>query len=179
MQTEVKRVIISVDRKSYELEQKNYIQKIKLEDAILKEVYHLLPDVKLNEISLFSDVLNEFHTLVELTYKDKNTLRLKGFKLAELLEINTSNLKLIANEYEAYKGLKEANIENFCTYVDNEAERERFILCKKVVNCLNEVSQQHQIYGQQITQGFNHLVTYDIANQNYLVNISFIKNLRY
>ena len=177
--TKETRTVISVDRLSYDLEQQNYIKKVKLEDAIFKEVYKLLPSAKVNEMTLLNDVISEFYKLVELEYAQTNTMRLKGIKLVELLDIDTTILKELSNQYNKLKNLKQPNIESFYTYVDNDAERERYILCKKVVNLLNEVSQKHQLYGLQLTQGFNHLVVFNRETQKYLVNVSFIKNLRY
>jgi len=173
------RTIIKVDRKAYEIEQINYNKKVQLEDAILKEIYSLLPDVKINETNLFNDVLSEFNTLVELVYKDTNPMRLKGSKLMELLEIDASNLVVVSTEYDKVKHLTQPNIDDFYTFIDDDAEYKRYILCKKVANLLNEVSTEHQIYGLQITQGFNHLVNFNMENQEYFVNVPFIKSTRY
>jgi len=173
------RTVIRVDRKAYEIEQINYNKKVQLEDAILKEVYRLLPDVKINETNLFNDVLSEFNTLVELVYSDRNPMRLKGSKLMELLEIDASNLVVVSTEYDKVKHLTQPNIEDFYTNVDNEAEYKRYILCKKVANLLNEVSKEHNIYPMNLLQGFAGLVNYDRENQEYFVNVPFIKSTRY
>ena len=173
------RTVIRVDRKAYELAQQNYIKKVKLEDVLLKEVYHLLPDVKINETNLFNDVLSEFNTLVELVYSDRNPMRLKGSKLMELLEIDASNLVVVSTEYDKVKHLTQPNIDDFYTFIDDDAEYKRYILCKKVANLLNEVSTEHQIYAMNLVQGFNHLVNFNMENQEYFVNVPFIKSTRY
>ncbi len=172
------KIVISVDRKSYDLAQENYLKKLKKEDQILKEIYKLLPDAKINEKTLFTDVLSYFYKLVELVYKKENTLKLKGAKLTYLLELDVSSLIIFTKEYDQLKHLKEPNIDNFSSFIDSEEERERYILAKKVANICNETKDKHRIYGKEIVLGFNHLVQFDLGSQNYSVNVRYIKNLR-
>jgi hypothetical protein len=75
--------------------------------------------------------------------------------------------------------LTQPNIDDFYTFIDDDAEYKRYILCKKVANLLNEVSTEHQIYAMNLVQGFNHLVNFNMENQEYFVNVPFIKSTRY
>ena len=169
-----KRVPLEFRKLQYDLKMATYKNRLELEKSIIKEVRLLSGDWPIDFD--FTNILSSFFGLLEVQKKKQNSLNLSGEKLAELLAINTENLKALQIQYEAINGAVEPNVEDFTIYAETETEIARYNDCITLLKAIQSSKNHFDNYNAfKIFRVLQPILSID-DNQTIVPNIQFIKS---
>jgi hypothetical protein len=177
--TEVKfkRQLIWFDEKTYKRAVKDSLMKISaLEDCIAWAGYHI---TDINPEQFESDMLTYFYTKLGEQKKEFAQLKIRPEKIAELLDINTTELNRLKAVYDNAVGkikfikgepAVDVDKEVYKKYTDSEEMNAELKVAKQLINAIKEVEKIRQVYPVQIVAGFNRFLNYNIGTQEWKLN---------
>ena len=169
----MKKIPLQFLKKQYDLKMATYKNRLELEKSIIKEVSLLTGKWPIDFD--FTNVLSTFFGLLEVQKKKQNSLGLSGEKLAELLSINTENLKALQIQHHATNGATEPNVEDFTIFAETETEIARYNDCIALIKAL-KTAEKHIVYNHH--KIFMALKPMLLVGDNYSLvpDIQFIKS---
>jgi len=172
-----KRIPIHFDTIRFEKLSESYAAKIDLQKKLNAEFKKLLANPDLESIN-YSSALDEFHKQLEIEKKEQNTLDLPGDKLAELLSIDLTAIRVFQSRYINVKDAIQPKADDFTTYAESPDELKRHAVCIEVIKALNSAKPftEHFYNNVTLTRMFNPLILWDSNSLQYTPNYIFIKN---
>jgi hypothetical protein len=152
-----------------------YESKKFLKDKITKELKALNHNFTFKDCA---NVIDEFYTYLETKFKDSNPLKLKGQKLAELLEIDLTNLE---NSVKNYIRTDEANpmqpiTNDFVVYADSDAELQKYNDCIDFITALKKFDKYTLPFTRkQDFVAFTPFVKWNVNISDFEINHTWIK----
>jgi len=169
----MKKIPLEFRQSQYDIKMTTYKKRLELEKSIIKEISLLTGEWPIDFD--FTNVLSSFFGLLEVQKKKQNSLGMSGEKLAELLAINTENLKALQSQYEATNGAVEPNIEDFTIYAETETEIARYNDSVMLIKSI-EASKKYIIYNHhKIFMALKPMICVG-ENQKLVPDIQFIKS---
>jgi hypothetical protein len=155
----------------------SYATKIDLQKKLNAEFKKLLTNPDLESLD-YSAALDEFHKQLEIEKKEQNTLDLPGDKLAELLSIDLTAIRVFQSRYINVKDAIQPKADDFTTYAESPDELKRHAVCIEVIKALNSAQPYINNYYNHVTinRMFNPLILWDSKSLQYTPNYIFIKN---
>jgi hypothetical protein len=154
-------------------------KKIELEIALREEFGVLLKDYSYDQRAYLSSPLDYFYASLEVVYKKQNTLSLKGEKLAELMQINTSNLMRLSNEYNSFRDVKKPTKEEHTQFAETPEEIKRLEYAKSLIaliktfeNGLGRVFPKEAILSHS-----PQVIFFNFRDNSYEPNLNFVKSI--
>lgn len=170
----MKKIPLQFLKKQYDLKMATYKNRLELEKSIIKEVSLLTGEWPIDFD--FTNVLSTFFGLLEVQKKKQNSLGLSGEKLAELLSINTLNLKSLQLQYEATDGALEPNVEDHTIYAETETEISKYNDCVSLIKAIKS-AEKHIIYNHhKIYMALKPMLSIG-DNYSLVPDIQFIKSI--
>jgi hypothetical protein len=175
--TTKKRIPIYFDSIRFDKLSESYATKIDLEKKLNAEFKKLLTNPDLESLD-YSSALDEFHKQLELGKKNQNTLELPGDKLAELLSIDLTAIRVFQARYINVKDAIQPKVDDFTEYAESPDELKRHAVCIEVIKALNSAKPftEHFYNNVTLTRMFNPLILWDSNSLQYIPNYIFIKN---
>lgn len=169
----MKKIPLQFNKKAYDLKMTTYKNRLELEKSIIKEISLLTGEWPIDFD--FTNILTSFFGLLEIQKKKQNSLNLSGEKLAELLSINTANLKSLQLQYEATDGALEPNVEDHTIYAETETEVAKYNDCVSLIKAIKS-AEKHIIYNHH--KLYMALKPMLVVGKNYSLvpDIEFIKS---
>ena len=169
----MKKIPLEFRKLQYDLKMATYKNRLELEKSVIKEVRLLSGDWPIDFD--FTNILSSFFGLLEVQKKKQNSLGLSGEKLAELLAINTENLKALQSQYEATNGAVEPKVEDFTIYAETETEIAKYNDCITLLKAIQGSKNHFDNYNAfKVFRVLQPMLSID-DNQNIVPNIQFIK----
>ena len=177
--TEVKfkRQLVWFDEKSYQRAVKDSEAKISaLEDCIAWAGYHI---DNINPEQFESDMLTYFYTKLGEQKKEFAQLKIRPEKVAELLDINTTELNRLRAVYDNAVGkikfikgepAVDVDKEQYKKYTDSEQMNAELKVANQLIAAIEELQKIKQVYPVQIVAGFNRFLNYNISTQEWKLN---------
>ncbi len=177
---EIKKKAVYIDKHSFAKSVEVYSNKLTAMQNIKKEVKKHISNAHIDD-KFYKDVMKNFFEMLLAKYKKQNTLNLRGEKLADLLEIDLSNLKKFSAMYDKLKGVQSPTEDSFTTYAETDEELSKLDATEKLVNMIKEINEVCGIraYPFEVCSGFKNIIQYDIRTDEYKPNWRWIKNLKY
>jgi hypothetical protein len=154
-------------------------KKVATEMAIDAEFTRLIKDYDYSLKSLLESPLDYFYASLEVVYKKQNTLSLKGEKLAELMQINTSNIMRLSNEYNSFRDVKKPTKEEYTQFAETPEEIKRLEYAKSYIaliktfeNGLGRVFPKEAILSHS-----PQVIFFNFRDNSYEPNLNFVKSI--
>jgi len=170
----VERKEIFVDTDGFNREQSSYNKKKQLEQNIRFLVKKLTKQLTNSEF--YKDIPTNFYKAIEKAYKNSNPMNLKGQKLVQLLEIDTTELFNLDRQYQAVKDAKEPSLVNFTEYAETSEEIAKYNACKNVIEACNTLDLYIKVFPFNIQQATKNAVKWDMRKNQLVVNHHWIKD---
>ena len=169
----MKKIPLQFLKKQYDLKMTTYKNRLEIEKKIIKEISFLLGEWPIDFD--FTNVLTSFYGLLEIQKTKQNSLNLSGEKLAELLSINTANLKSLQLQYEATDGAEEPNVEDYTIFAQTELEIQKYNDCVNLIKAIKS-AEKHIVYNHhKIYMALKPMLSIG-DNYSLVPDIEFIKS---
>jgi len=170
---------IHIDQISFAKEVELYSNKIQAIQNINKVFNKYLPKFKIQD-TFFDDAIENFYKALLNKYKKENTLNLKGEKLAELLEIDVSNLIRFNSVYLKLKYVSSPSIDTFTEYAETDEELSRLAACEKLIDVIKEIEDAAGVkaYPFDVVKAFRRILTFDVRKNTYAPSYQYIKDIK-
>lgn len=177
--TEVKfkKQLVWFDEQSYKRAVKDSLMKISaLEDCIAWAGYHI---TDINPEQFESDMLSYFYTKLGEQKKEFAQLKIRPEKVAELLDINTTELNRLRAVYDNAVGkikfikgepAVDVDKEQYKKYTDSEEMNAELKVATKLITAIQELQKIRNVYPLQIVAGFNRFLNYNMSSQEWKYN---------
>ena len=174
--TTIERKAITIDQRGFAKEIEVYSNKIQAKQNIKKEVLKLIPKYRINE-SFYDNVMDNFYKALLHKYQKENTLNLKAEKLAELLELDLSNLKRFNEVYTKLRTVVSPSEETFTTYAETEEELTRLKQCEKLIETIYDVELKTGVkaYPFDVMKAFRRILNFNVRTNKYEANTYWVK----
>ena len=170
----VERKEIFVDTDGFNREQSSYNKKKQLEQNIRFVVKKLTKQLTNSEF--YKDIPTNFYKAIEKAYKDSNPMKLKGEKLVELLDIDTTELFKLNSEYKAIKDAKEPSLTEFTIYAETSQELAKYRACNDLIDACKTMEMYIKIFPVNIQHATKNAVLFDLRKNKLIANHHWIKN---
>ena len=165
---------IFVDTDAFNRKQSDYSKKKTVEQNIKFLVKKLL---KINIAPAFyKDIPANFYKAVEKAFKDSNPMKLKGEKLVELLDIDTTDLFKLNSEYNALKDAKEPSLTEFTIYAETSQELAKYKACNDLIDACKTMEMFIKVFPVNIQHATKNAVLFDLRKNKLIANHHWIKN---
>ena len=164
---------IFVDTEGFNREQSSYNKKKQLEQNIRFVVKKLTKQLTNSEF--YKDIPTNFYKAIEKAYKDSNPMKLKGEKLVELLEIDTTELFKLNNDYQQVKNAVEPSLTSFTIYAETREEIAKYNACNDLIEACKTMEMYIKLFPFNIQQATKNAVLFDIRKNQLVVNHNWIK----
>ena len=169
----VERKEIFVDTDGFNREQSSYNKKKQLEQNIRFVVKKLTKQLTNSEF--YKDIPTNFYKAIEKAYKDSNPMKLKGEKLVELLEVDTTELFKLNNDYQQVKNAVEPSLTSFTIYAETRGEIAKYNACNDLIEACKTMEMYIKLFPFNIQQATKNAVLFDIRKNQLVVNHNWIK----
>ena len=175
----IQKEIIWTDIDRFNKERDRFNLKKDVEKQIKREVHKLTNKAPSREI--FKDVLNGLYDLLEKTHKDVNPMKLKGNKLAMLLDIDTRNLVALSDKYNSLKDAKEPSLTTHSYYAETDEEKNKLDFCRSLIEVVESFTYRTGLktHPLDIQNSFKGVIIFDQRKNKMFPNYRWIKGLRY
>ena len=165
---------IFVDTDGFNKKQSDYNRKKTIEKNIRFVVKKLTKQLTNSEF--YKDIPTNFYKAIEKAYKDSNPMNLKGEKLVELLEVDTTELFKLNNDYQQVKNAVEPSLTSFTIYAETSEEIAKYNACNDLIDACKTMDLYIKVFPFNIQQATKNAVKWDMGKNQLVVNHHWIKD---
>lgn len=175
----MKNQVVKYNHQEFKKALEVFDKKIATEIAIEKEFTSLIENFEYSLKALLESPKEYFYTSLEAAYQDQNSLKLSGQKLAELMQIDASELLRLANGYESLRSVKKPSKEAYTEYAETPDEIKRLDYCKSYISMINSFEKDFgRVFPKEaILSHSPQVVFFNFRANQYEPNLNFVKNL--
>ena len=177
--------LVFFHKQGYEIALKHSKDKMVLLTNCIAWIGKHIKNYKIEEFE--KDMVPYFLEQLAKQKKEFAQLKIRPEKIADLLDINITELSRLENIYNNATGLirfengvvkENVDIEDYKDYTENEDQNTELSCAKKFIEGVKELSRVRQVYHIPITQISNGLVSYDTHTNEYFYNKPVVRQVR-
>ena len=170
-----KEVIIATDFLSYQEAFAEFKEKQSIEEKLILEVSSVL-GAKVIELN-FKVALAFTNEQILSKYKSKNVLNLSIDKLKFVLDLDTSKIETLQQEWLKLQNIKEPSIKDYQIKAETDEEIYRYETAMELINGFAKFGQIQHVYYGQILQAIQGVFIFNHSENKLEVNSNFVKNI--
>tara|TARA_R100000654_G_scaffold684_1_gene2692 strand:+ start:2478 stop:3044 length:567 start_codon:yes stop_codon:yes gene_type:complete len=176
--------LVFFHKQGYEIALKHSKDKMVLLTNCIAWIGKHIKNYKIEEFQ--KDMVPYFLDKLGKEKKEFAQLKIRPEKVADLLDIDITELSRLEHLYNNAKGLikfengvvkENVDIEDYKSYTENEEQNKELSCAKKFIEGVKELAKVRQVYHTPITQVSRGLLNYDIYTNEYFYNKPVVRQV--